>query len=161
MNYFITPDGSYYEGENVAEGSIQVTQRPNEFYVWNNGVWQLDLKKSKAHVWENIKAERDKRSSLGGTKVGSHWFHSDEKSKIQQMALVMLGAGIPANLQWKTMSGAFVPMTQTLAQQIFAAAVANDSAIFAAAEAHRVAMESSANPLEYDYSFGWPERFIQ
>lgn len=91
--------------------------------------------------------------------VGTKWFHSDQKSRSQQLGLVLLGASIPAGLQWKTMDGTFVTMTQTLAQQVLAAAAASDQAIFAAAEAHRQAMESSADPAAYDFSTGWPKVF--
>ncbi len=109
----------------------------------------------KGRAWEEIKRERDVRKA-GGVKVGDNWFHSDTDSRIQQIGLVMMGAGIPANLQWKTMSGAFVTMTPTLAGQIFAATAAHDQAAFAVAEQHRIAMESSADPAAYDYSSGWP-----
>ena len=109
-----------------------------------------------ARMWDAIKAERDRRKA-GGVKVGAKWFHSDDGSRIQQMGLVMMGAGIPANLQWKTMDGSFITMTQTLASQVFQAVAASDQAIFTAAETHRVAMEASADPASYDYSGGWPK----
>ena len=103
-----------------------------------------------------IKAERDRRKA-GGVKVGSKWFHSDDGSRIQQMGLVMMGAGIPANLQWKTMDGSFITMTQTLASQVFQAVAASDQAIFTVAEQHKATMEASADPASYDYSGGWPK----
>jgi hypothetical protein len=108
--------------------------------------------------WEAIKAERDRRKAAG-VKVGTKWFHSDDASRIQQMALTMMGASIPANLQWKTMGGSFVTMTQTLASQIFQASAANDMAIFSAAETHKAAMEASEDPSTYDFSTGWPAIF--
>lgn len=111
-----------------------------------------------AAAWDRIKADRDRRKA-GGVKVGAKWFHSDDGSRIQQMGLVMMGAGIPANLQWKTMDGSFITMTQALATSVFGAVVANDQAIFAAAERHRVAMEASADPAVYDYSTDWPAIF--
>lgn len=111
---------------------------------------------AKAHKWEAIKAERDRRKA-GGVKVGVKWFHSDDGSRIQQMSLVMMGTSIPANLQWKTMDGTFITMTQTLASQVFQAVAASDQAIFTAAETHRAAMEASADPASYDYSGGWPK----
>ena len=113
----------------------------------------------KAGKWEAIKVERDRRTDQGGYKVGTKWFHSDQKSRGQQLGLVLLGASIPANLQWKTMDGSFVTMTQQLAGQVLAAAAASDQAIFAAAEAHRQAMEASADPADYDFSTGWPKVF--
>lgn len=109
--------------------------------------------------WEAIKKERDRRSQEGGFKVGSQWFHSDTFSRTQQMGLVMLGASLPTGIEWKTMGGAKVVMSPALAQQIFAAAAASDIAIFAAAEAHRAAMLTSADPATYDFSGGWPPVF--
>lgn len=111
-----------------------------------------------ARAWTNIKAERDRRKAEG-VKVGAKWFHSDDGSRIQQMGLVMMGANLPAGLQWKTMDGSFTTMTPALAQQIFTAQAASDQAIFAVAEAHCVAMEASADPAAYDYSTGWPKVF--
>lgn len=117
------------------------------------------LQQAKDRQWAKIKALRDHRKSQGGIKVGTKWFHSDDASRIQQIGLVMMGANIPANTQWKTMDGSFVTMTQTLAGQIFQASAANDMAIFAAAETHKTAMEASADPASYDYSQGWPKAF--
>lgn len=113
----------------------------------------------KLSVWDRIKYERDCRTENGGFKVGTKWFHSDQKSRSQQLGLVLLGANIPANLQWKTMDGSFVTMTQQLAGQVLAYAAASDQAIFAAAETHKSAMEASADPASYDFSGGWPATF--
>lgn len=125
-------------------------------YLYVNGEITQDLDGIKIAVWSKIKAERDSRKA-GGVKVGAKWFHSDDASRIQQMGLVMMGASIPANLQWKTMDGSFIAMTQTLASQVFQTVAAGDQAIFAVAEGHRVAMEASADPASYDYSGGWPK----
>lgn len=112
---------------------------------------------AKAQKWEAIKAERDRRKA-GGVKVGDKWFHSDDPSRIQQLGLVMMGANVPA-VDWKTMDGSFVTMTQALAGQIFQAVAGADRAIFAKAEAHRVAMEASDNPAKYDILTGWPQTY--
>lgn len=116
-------------------------------------------KATSAQVWEAIKAERDRRTDQGGYKVGAKWFHSDQKSRSQQLGLVLLGANIPAGLQWKTMDGSFVAMTAALAQQILGAGAASDQEIFTAAEAHKAAMESSQDPSSYDFSAGWPATY--
>lgn len=116
------------------------------------------LTQVKALAWEMIKAERERRKA-GGVKVGDKWFHSDDGSRIQQMGLVMMGANLPAGLQWKTMDGSFIVMTPALAQQVFTGQAASDQTIFAVAEAHRVAMEASADPAAYDYAHGWPKVF--
>ena len=137
-----------------------------------NGVWAVlpehqaqisadiaeNLAVKQAAAWERIKAERDRRKVLG-VKVGAHWFHSDADSRIQQLGLVIMGASVPA-VQWKTLtlSGkpVFVTMTQALAGGIFQGTAAADAAIFAAAEAHLVAMKASATPDAYDITSGWP-----
>ena len=111
-----------------------------------------------AEVWDRIKARRD-ATKAGGVKVGDKWFHTDESSRIQHMALNMMGSGIPANLQWKTMDGTFVTMTQTLAGQVFQAAATLDMTAFEKAEEHKVAMEASTDPAAYDYSDGWPAAY--
>ena len=112
-----------------------------------------------AEAWERIMTERDRRKSLG-VKVGAHWYHSDADSRIQQISLFVMGASVPP-IPWKTLttspSPVFVTMTQVLAAGIFQGTAASDAAIFAAAEAHRVAMEASNNPESYDFSAGWPE----
>lgn len=108
-----------------------------------------------ALVTQQIKAERDRRK-IAGTPVGAHFFHSDPDSRIQQIGLVMMGASLPAGIQWKTLGGAFVEMTPQLAGQIFQATASRDVALFAAAEAHIAAAAASADPLAYDFTAGWP-----
>lgn len=115
-------------------------------------------KDTPAQVWERIKSKRDKVKA-GGVKVGTKWFHTDDASRIQHMALNMMGAAIPANLQWKTMDGSFVTMTQALAGQVFQAVAVLDMQAFAKAEEHRIAMEASNDPASYDFSAGWPASF--
>ena len=114
---------------------------------------------ARAAKWEAIKAERDRRKALG-VKVGDHWYHSDADSRIQQISLFVMGASVPP-IQWKTLTTSpppvFVTMTPALAQGIFQGTAASDAAVFAAAEAHRVAMEASNSPESYDFSAGWPE----
>lgn len=110
-------------------------------------------------IWDKIKAERDRRKLEGGYQAGGYWFHSDTFSRTQQIGLVIMGAAIPPGLMWKTMSGEFVAMTQTLAGQVFQAAAAHDMDIFTAAETHKAAMEASADPGSYDFSVGWPLSF--
>jgi hypothetical protein len=107
--------------------------------------------------WGAIKQTRDLRKT-GGVNVDGKWFHSDAESRIQQLGLVMMGANVPS-VQWKTMDGTFVTMSQTLATQIFQAVATLDMTLFSAAEAHRAGMEASARPDQYDFSAGWPEYY--
>lgn len=111
-----------------------------------------------ASAWERIKAERDRRKSLG-VKVGQHWYHSDADSRIQQISLFVMGAAV-SPFQWKTLTATpppvFVTMTPAIAAGIFQNTAASDAAIFGVAEQHRIAMEASEDPESYDFSGGWP-----
>lgn len=154
---YLDQGGCYYEGDR--QGSDQaVPDRPSPAHEWTGKKWVAG-EKAKAAAWEAIKAERDRRMADGGYCVDGKWYHSDQVSRTQQLGLVLLGAAIPADVQWKTMDGSFVGMTVTLAQQILAAAAASDQAIFAAAETHKAAMQASADPTSYDYKAGWPKMF--
>lgn len=42
MGFWITPDGSYYVGNHVAEGSIEATERPSDLYDWDGATWVLN-----------------------------------------------------------------------------------------------------------------------
>lgn len=137
---------------------IEVPDNVMPGWVLSGDNWQapaVDVDALKARHWEEIKAERDRRTQQGGYQVAGKWFHSDTFSRTQQMGLVMMGAGIPGGLQWKTMDGSFVTMTQTLAGQVFAAAAASDAAIFSRAEQIKAAME--ADPAAFDLAaHAWP-----
>ena len=111
-------------------------------------------------AWTAIKLERDRRKQAG-VKVAGHWYHSDTESRIQQMHLVMMGASMPPGIMWKTLStggdSVFVEMTPAIAQAISTNMAANDIAVHAVAEQHRVAMLASSDPAQYDFSSGWPK----
>jgi hypothetical protein len=111
--------------------------------------------KVKADMWKLIQAERDRRKA-SGVQVGGNWFHSDDTSRIQFLGLLMYGANMPAGIMWKTMSGSFVQMTPTLAQQIFGTIGAKDTAIFTVAETHKAQMNASSDPASYNYLTGTP-----
>ena len=149
MSYSIKKDGTSWR---AVGGPSDIDAEE----VYSETQPELGLTQIKATIWNAIKAERDRRKA-GGVKVGANWFHSDDGSRIQQIGLVMMGASIPAGLQWKTMDGSFITMTQALATFVFGAVAASDQAVFAVAETHWVAMEASADPAAYDYSTGWPE----
>jgi hypothetical protein len=124
---------------------------------------EANIATAKASQWKAIKAKRDSLSDTGGYKVVvggvNKWFHSDAKSKTQQLGLVMAGPDIPP-VPWKTMDGSFVTMSQSLAGQILQAAMQQDQAIFAAAESHNAEMLTEADPAAYDFSAGWPETYV-
>ena len=105
-------------------------------------------------LWERIKAHRETVKEQG-VLAGGKWFHSDDKSRTQQLGLVLMGTNVPP-VPWKTMDGSFITMTQTLAGQIFQATATLDIQAHAVAEQHKAAVEASATPMSYDYRVGWP-----
>jgi len=111
-------------------------------------------------IWYRIKAERDMRKA-GGVKVNGYWFHSDDASRIQQIALTMLKTTFPPNLQWKTMTGEFITMSHELAVLVFQTSIASDTVIFAIAENHRKQMLESGDPESYNFSGGWPMTYAE
>jgi len=105
-----------------------------------------------AYRWEALKVFRDDLILNGGCFVAGKWFHTDVYSKQQHMALMMLGASLPAGIQWKTMDGSFITLTQEIVAQLFQAQITREQGIFALAEVKRL----DATPI----SEGWPERYI-
>ena len=162
---------SYVEAISEGFPTVQVSSLGSDTdydaLVWNAGdplptkaaLDAVILTQTKTNMWRLIQAEREERSQRGGFKVGTNWFHSDQASRTQQIALVILGANLPAGVMWKTMAGTFVSMTPTLAGQIFQSAVGSDQAVFGRAEFHRASMMASTNPSAYNFSGGWPQSY--
>ena len=114
---------------------------------------------AQAQVWEAIKQKRHAvtRSGVFIQSVGK-WFHNDDPSRTQYLALQVLPS-LPPDLMWKTMDNSFVPMTKDLLNEIAMTMLTEEQANFANAERHRLAMLQADNPLEYDYSTGWSETY--
>ena len=149
------------ESLSVISGLVAAVGDESIGWSYNGSVFtapEPDLTALRTAHWESIKSERDRRTQAGGYQVAGKWYHSDTFSRTQQMGLVMMGAGIPGGLQWKTMDGSFVTMTQTLAGQVFAAAAASDAALFSHAEQIKAVMED--DPVNFDLaSQTWPAVF--
>lgn len=146
------------EGVCPPEYAVMRQGRPEGLYwmATESGEWVPDF----AAIKDAIDGERDRRMLEGGYLVGQFWFHSDTKSRTQQVGLDRLGELMPTGLQWKTLSGDFVEMTPDLARQILQAGSLSDQAIFAVARSHEVAMRVSESPANYDFSSGWPPTYL-
>jgi hypothetical protein len=130
------------------------------------------LLERQAKAWGGIKAKRT-AVELGGVKVGTKWYHTDDASRIKYLGLFKLAEQALAagavgttvlqynatDIKWKTMDGTFINMTVQRAQDVYFAVFGLDMAAFAAAETHKVAMEAAADPAAYDFSAGWPASF--
>lgn len=58
MKYYITPDGNYYEGDFVAEGSVAVPPRPSADHIWL-GEWVVNFAAQKAVEFAKFRADRE------------------------------------------------------------------------------------------------------
>lgn len=101
------------------------------------------------------------------------WFHSDEFSLAQHLGLkdnardlLAAGGAVTDNITidgqpvvWSTMDGSQVSITIQVAFNLVTAAGKRQVLIFAASEAHRVAIASSQDPASYDALSGWPSMF--
>jgi len=116
-----------------------------------------ELKASKAAA---IRQYRDALTESHITIDGNH-YHSDPKSRIQQMGLAKLAASdaIPPGLQWMTKNNGPITMTNAIALQFEPVTLAHDVALFTAAQAHIEAVEALDTVQavqDYDFSSGWP-----
>lgn len=169
--YAILGDGTV---ENIIEadaafaasvGAIPAGDDTNIGDAWDGSTFSrpahaVDPEAVRAQQWERIKAERDRRK-FAGFQVGAEWFHSDPDSRTQQLMLytkAVSGKPVPA-VPWKTLGGAFTPMSAELAEAIGDAAAAHDIALFARAEALRAEVMAAEDPGAVDILAGWPAVF--
>lgn len=153
--------------DGVGELDEQLTLlKPEPHSTWNGTAWtiapekQAELKaQHQEQIWEQIKQKRHHHTHSGVylSSVGK-WFHTDESSRTQYLALQILPQ-LPPDLQWKTMDNSFVPLTKPLLTELAMTILTNEQANFANAERHRMAMLQADNPLDYDFSTGWSAIF--
>lgn len=171
MGYLFNNYG-WFSGEGTGNRStdlepvnLSLTETPGELrsnwtgYLWANIPYVVPVVDDpsveiRSQVWEKIKEHRD-QIKFGGVQVEGKWFHTDTFSRTQWLGMMMLGQNVPG-IQWKTMDGTFVTITPTLVQDVFQAILVADTAIFQVAETHRLAMEASNDPVNYNFSTGWP-----
>lgn len=134
---------------------------------------QIDLIKQR--IWGEIKNRRDEQLINGGYPAGGHWYHSDLIARSQHqanaskadriksangdMSATMTNAN-GSQIYIKTMDNGYMPISASTAHLIIEQAEAHEMAIYAAALAHKTALYASANPAAYDYSGGWPARYM-
>lgn len=126
----------------------------------NNQISADEIKQTNQElVWSAIKDKRH-NNTRGGVYISSidKWFHTDESSRIQYLALITLPS-LPDNLQWKTMDNSFITLTRPLLTELTSAMLLKEQQDFMNAEQHKQRMMQADNPLDYDYSTGWSETY--
>ena len=104
-----------------------------------------------------IKAERDRRK-FNGVYVSNKWIQSDTYSRTQWMAMVMMGANVPA-IDWTTMDNTSITTSQTLANEVFQATATLDATLFAYAKTLIASVNASSDPASIDITAGWPATY--
>lgn len=150
-----------------ADGKPVLTPpRPSDYHEWDGKEWKIGKdaavrKKAEAvaAVWEKIKQKRH-QNLRGGVYVESvgKWFHNTDEAR-QQYTFMRTLPQLPPDLMWKTMDGGFVNLTRPLLDELSLKLLADEQQDFANAERHRVLMEQSDDPENYDYSDGWTENY--
>ena len=108
--------------------------------------------------WERIKNVRD-QNLISGVKVtidgADKWFHTDIYSRTQWLGMVILGANLPANVNWKTMDGSFVVLTPAIVLQVFSAIQIKELTDFTNGETLKAQIYAAADPTLVDINVGW------
>ena len=104
--------------------------------------------------WRKIQVIRDDLIENGGCFVADKWFHSDVKSKQQQLTLERMGTNLYPDIPWTTMDGSEITLTPELITQVVNAQILREITIFAYAKSLKA--NSSA-----DIKIGWPDRYVK
>lgn len=146
------PDSHLYTWVTNPDGTYATTPKSAATIAAERAEAQVD-------AWERIKVKRDRLKTTGGALSSGKWFHTDTYSRTQWLGMVILGANLPV-IPWRTMDGTTINTTPALASAVFQAVLNGDVAIFAAANAHKAAMEVYADPSTYDCTTGWPTTYV-
>ena len=148
------------------EGGFVLDAPPSPYHSLNaNGDWYLNnevLQNAKNMMWERIKSYRDEREDSGvkmAIDTVNYWFHSDTKSLIKYIFLMIFASQFPNALKWKTLSGDKVTLSTSIIINLFFTILNYGGVVFEVAEQHKVDMQSASDPLNYNYTTGWPPIF--
>ncbi|WP_432481706.1 DUF4376 domain-containing protein [Moraxella sp. ZY200743] len=136
---------------------LSAIKRPSIHHQYTDDGWVLSIDKDQAQqeIWEAIKDKRYRMCRSGVyIKSVDKWFHSDDSSRTQYLALQTLPQ-LPDNLMWKTMDNSFVELNKDLLAELTITLIAEEQANFVNAEKHKAQMMQMDNPYDYDYSTGW------
>ena len=164
-------DGS--QDEFIADDMVLMTDNEVLFHQNNDGTSTYDAdtdsiivddaliaakkERDQAEAWERIKERRflEMTSGVYVPSVDKH-LHTDETSSIQYAQIgTAISLGMFQPLNWKTIEGDFIEMTEAVFRELQAVMIQKTQANYARAEYHKYMMTQSDNPLDYDYSTGW------
>jgi hypothetical protein len=159
---------------NVLEADFVETPPPSVYHQWDTelGEWVLNAAVAIAAQEQAIKDLRD-RKMTEGVQILGYWWHTDAESVTNYLGLKddvrdMLVEGaltsdpimrVGHQVQWKTQTGAFVPLTVQIVLTVSNGVKDFRASLFYIGEAHIANMRLAENPLEYDYTSGWPQTY--
>lgn len=143
--------------------------RPSEFHYWRGNKWHLDKKAAISYKERKILEERDQRLETSGFKVGEYWFYSDRDNRgdIRDYFNALESYDpddihatlVQGGISWSLMDGSSIDITPLFLYTMYPAMLLSRKKIFDISKQHMKALRKSKDPLNYDYSSGWPKTY--
>lgn len=142
--------------------------RPSAAHEWNGKAWEISPEKQTALLQEQRETIRTKINQLrdektaGGVYVASigKWFDSDDKARANvielKAAFDVLGDEV---VPWTTYENDVVMMDHEKMKALFKELKDSKLHNHQTATQHKLALEQSTDPLNYDYSTGWSKTY--
>jgi putative tail fiber assembly protein len=142
--------------------------RPSEEHEWDGKAWVISPTKMTALLQEQREIIRTKINQLrdektaGGVYVASigKWFDSDDKARANvielKAAFDVLGDEV---VPWTTYENDVVMMDHEKMKALFKELKDSKLHNHQTATQHKLALEQSTDPLNYDYSTGWSKTY--
>lgn len=147
---------------------VLADKQPSQAHEWNGKAWVISPEKQTALLQdqrETIRAKinqlRDEKTA-GGVYVASigKWFDSDDKARANvielKAAFDVLGDEV---VPWTTYENDVVMMDHEKMKALFKELKDSKLHNHQVATQHKLALEQSTEPLNYDYSTGWSKTY--
>lgn len=164
-------DGQAAGKQIIADGKgspILVEPQPSPLHEFKNGKWTISkknqtelLQEQRETIRAKINQLRDERTA-GGVYVASigKWFDSDDKARANvielKAAFDVLGDEV---VPWTTYKNDVVMMDHEKMKALFKELKDSKLHNHQVATQHKLALEQSTEPLNYDYSTGWSKTY--
>ena len=155
--YEMIVDGVLVERTDIVkEGGIILDSELNQ-WIESPELQAYTHLEEQEQAWEGMKQLRY-RKMTGGVYVPSlnKWVHTDEAAATQYAFIglrIMQGTYTP--IVWKAMDNTFIQLSEEVFIELQERMMEQTQTIHAKAEYHKLMMEASENPLEYDYTTNW------
>lgn len=156
-------------------GKIVTEHKPTPFHEWNGSEWMLSDIQQQAVIFAEKSAKREqinrKRDDVcfGGIYIETlgKWFDTDETSFVKMIGAKSVMDDDFANGQevkpelWICADNSIVQLGRDELALIIRSIKQNVSAMHAVAVQHKMQLEQSEKPSEYDFSAGWSKTYAE